>query len=179
MTTLSTGSIQIWRAAFVLLALTTASFAQVASGGAFTLEQSVLPSGGGLTNDIVNNVYTANGTVGQPAVGTQSSGPSYSFRSGFWTSSPLGPTAAAVSVGGKVITANGAGIRNIRVTLTGANGQNRTTITGSFGYFRFDEVTAGETYVLTAVGKRFEFVPQIITVSDDIVDISIAAIANF
>ena len=179
MTSFNIGSIQIWRAAFMLLALATVTLAQVASGGAYQLEQSVIANGGGLSTDAINNVYKSLGTTGQPAAGTQSNGPSYSFKAGFWTSAPLGPSAAAVSVGGKVTTVDGRGIRNIRVTLAGANGLNRTVVTGSFGYFRFDDVPAGESYVQTATGKRFEFAPQVIIVSDDIVDISIVAVANF
>ncbi len=55
---------------------------------------------------------------------------------------PLAPTAANVQIGGRVMTANGRGIRNVLVTLTNANGTSRTVITGNFGYYRFAEIEA-------------------------------------
>jgi hypothetical protein len=67
------------------------------------------------------------------------------------------PTAALVSVGGRVTTAGGNGIRNAHVILANHAGEIRTTITGSFGYFRFGEVAAGETYILTLRSKHYQF----------------------
>lgn len=67
------------------------------------------------------------------------------------------PTAATVSISGRVTSITGRGIRNVRLTLTDSSGQTRTATTTSFGYYRFDDVRAGETYILSAVGKRFSF----------------------
>ncbi|MEP7037147.1 MAG: carboxypeptidase-like regulatory domain-containing protein, partial [Acidobacteriota bacterium] len=61
-------------------------------------------------------------------------------------------TAAPVSIGGRVMTMSGRGIANVRLTLTDANGQVRTARTTSFGYYHFDDVRAGETYILSAFG---------------------------
>ncbi len=69
----------------------------------------------------------------------------------------LGTTAATVSVSGRVTTAQGRGIRNVVVTMTDSSGNTRTATTTSFGYYRFEEVEAGETYVFSARGKRFSF----------------------
>jgi len=69
----------------------------------------------------------------------------------------LAPTVASVSVSGRVITQSGRGIRNVVVTMTDMQGNVRTATTGSFGYYRFEEVAAGETYIFTARGKRFSF----------------------
>ena len=69
----------------------------------------------------------------------------------------LAPTAASVSVSGRVVTSQGRGIRNVVVTMTDSNGYVRTTTTTSFGYYRFEEVAAGETYIFEAWGKRFFF----------------------
>ncbi len=41
--------------------------------------------------------------------------------------------------------------------MTDSQGNIRTATTTSFGYYRFEEVAAGETYVFTARGKRFSF----------------------
>ncbi len=49
------------------------------------------------------------------------------------------------------------GIANVRITMTDVNGNIRTAITSSFGYYRFTDVAAGGTYIFSASGKRFTF----------------------
>lgn len=68
--------------------------------------------------------------------------------------SKLAPTAASVSVGGRVMTAAGRGISRVYVSMTGSDGETRTAMTNPFGYFRFDAVAAGETYVFTIRSKQ-------------------------
>ena len=68
-----------------------------------------------------------------------------------------GATAATVSVGGRVLTASGRGIRNVQITLTDSAGGERTTQTTGFGYYRFEDVAAGETVTLSAKARRFKF----------------------
>jgi hypothetical protein len=82
-------------------------------------------------------------------------------------------TAASVSVAGRVTTAGGRGIAKARVSLTDANGETRTALTNSFGYFRFAGVSAGETYVFSVSAKRYTFnspaqARQILEDTDDI-----------
>jgi hypothetical protein len=67
------------------------------------------------------------------------------------------PTAASVNIGGRVTAGKGRGIRNARVTITEANGATRTVATGSFGYYRFADVSAGQTVTISVFAKRFEF----------------------
>jgi len=69
----------------------------------------------------------------------------------------LAPTAASVSAGGRVTTAGGRGIRNAVITITDTNGTSRTIRTGDFGYYRFEDVAAGETYIFSISAKRFRF----------------------
>lgn len=82
------------------------------------------------------------------------------------------PTAAPVSVAGRALTADKRGIRGAIVTLTAPNGETRTTLTGTFGFYRFADVLAGETYILTIRAKRFSFTPdtQILTVLEEIAE---------
>jgi YVTN family beta-propeller protein len=68
-----------------------------------------------------------------------------------------GTTAASVSVSGRVVTTQGRGVRNVVVTMTDSNGDTRTATTTNFGYYRFEEVAAGETYIFAVRGKRFSF----------------------
>jgi hypothetical protein len=70
------------------------------------------------------------------------------------------PTAASVSIGGRVTTADGVGISKANVSITGADGISRQTLTSPFGYYRFDDVGAGQTYVVTVAMKRYEFPQQ-------------------
>ncbi|MDQ3373504.1 MAG: carboxypeptidase-like regulatory domain-containing protein, partial [Acidobacteriota bacterium] len=82
-------------------------------------------------------------------------------------------TASTVTVGGRVMTASGRGIRNVSVTMTDESGNVRTATSTSFGYYRFIDVPAGGTYIFTARGKRFAFrnntqVQSIVEDTDDI-----------
>lgn len=89
----------------------------------------------------------------------------------------LAPSAATVSVGGRISAANGNGIRNVRVTLTDASGNTRTAKSSSFGYYRFDEVAVGETYTISVAAKRFTFnqPTQILTVQEDLSEVDFVA----
>jgi glucose/arabinose dehydrogenase len=68
-----------------------------------------------------------------------------------------GTTAAPVVVSGRVFSASGRGIRNVTITMTEADGNERTTRTSTFGYYRFEDVAAGVTVTLTAKARRFRF----------------------
>ncbi len=69
----------------------------------------------------------------------------------------IAPTAAAVTVGGRVTTVTGRGVAGARVSLTGANGATRTVQTNPFGYYRFANTAAGETYILAVRHKLYRF----------------------
>lgn len=79
------------------------------------------------------------------------------------------PTAASVSVGGRILTGEGRGIRNVRVIMTAPNGETRTAISSSLGYYRFEDVPAGETYIFSVRAKQFNFnqATQVLTVQGD------------
>ncbi len=64
------------------------------------------------------------------------------------------PTAASVSVGGRVRHSRGKGIMRAQVSLTDSSGAVRQTSTDFYGRYRFNDVPAGETYVI-AVSHRF------------------------
>ncbi|MET0752067.1 MAG: LamG-like jellyroll fold domain-containing protein [Pyrinomonadaceae bacterium] len=89
----------------------------------------------------------------------------------------LNPTAASVSVGGRVTLGKGKGIANAHLTLTGSGGDTRLAITNQLGYYRFDDVAVGETYILTISSKRYQFEQptQVLTVTDEISDVNFMA----
>lgn len=77
-------------------------------------------------------------------------------------------TAAAISLHGQVFDPEGRAVRWVTVRLSGLDGTNRFATTNHFGYFRFDEVSVGQSYVLEANHKQFTYSPQVITVDEDI-----------
>jgi hypothetical protein len=95
-----------------------------------------------------------------------------------WGIQFLQATAAQASISGRVTTAEGAGIRNANVVITGNSlPEARVVTTGSFGYFSFDGLTVGETYVVTVNSQRYTFsVPsRVITLVDNVVDADFTA----
>lgn len=83
------------------------------------------------------------------------------------------PTAAEASIGGRVMTADGRGIRNIRVLVTGGTlTEPRTAITNAFGFFVIDGLRAGETYLVSVGGKRHVFDPpaRVVVLGEDAFD---------
>lgn len=80
----------------------------------------------------------------------------------------LAPTAAAVSVSGRVLTPDGRGLINAFVNLTDSSGSTRSARTTAFGYYRFDEVAAGQTYILNVSSKRYQFTAQVLSVTEDL-----------
>jgi hypothetical protein len=123
-----------------------------------------IPTGGGNASLVDSTINTTAKTVFVPNV-TQFSD---------WTlAQPSAPTAASVNVGGRVI-AGSRGIFNAVVTMTDQNGQTRTVRTNSFGYFRFAEVQAGETYIISVLDKRYTFTPRVVSLTDEIMDLIFA-----
>ena len=88
---------------------------------------------------------------------------------------PLAATAANVKVSGKVSDQSGRAIARAQVRFTDANGTARTAVTNQFGYFTFDEIEAGQTYVLQASAKGYTFSPQVISVNDDLTALTVTA----
>ncbi|MFM9903960.1 MAG: carboxypeptidase-like regulatory domain-containing protein [Pyrinomonadaceae bacterium] len=85
------------------------------------------------------------------------------------------PTAAGVSISGRVLTADGRGVRNARVTILNRQGIARNVATGPYGYYRFDDVETGQSYVARVVSRRFGFEPQVLQVNDNLTDVDFVA----
>ncbi|MEJ7863108.1 MAG: carboxypeptidase-like regulatory domain-containing protein, partial [Pyrinomonadaceae bacterium] len=70
----------------------------------------------------------------------------------------IGPTAAGATIGGRITSTNGRGIRNVRVMLAGGSLTEPIYATStSFGYYQFPQVPSGETYVLQVFSKNYIF----------------------
>jgi hypothetical protein len=87
----------------------------------------------------------------------------------------LAPTAASATVSGRVTDASGRGIARAIVSLTGPSGAIRTFMTNTFGYFRFEEVAVGNSYVFEIRHKQYRFTPRVININEDIEDLNFTA----
>ncbi len=90
----------------------------------------------------------------------------------------VAPVAANASISGRVAASDGRGIRNVVVTLAGGNlSQPRVIRSSTFGYYTFEDLEVGETYVLTVNSKRFTFsVPsRVITLNENVEDADFTA----
>jgi subtilisin family serine protease len=105
-------------------------------------------------------------------------GPSQQIECTF-ISDEIGPTAADAYLSGRVTDRFGFGIRNIRMYLTDPlSGQTRSTRTNAFGYYIFEQVEVGHTYILGVVeGKKWSFSSpaRIVTPTDNLSDLNFFA----
>jgi len=89
-----------------------------------------------------------------------------------------GTTAADVTITGRVARADGRGIGRVYVTLSGGGlAEPLYALTNPFGYYRFDGVESGETYVLSVTAKRYRFAdPQrVLNLDDSIANVDFIA----
>jgi len=82
------------------------------------------------------------------------------------------PTAANASISGRILTADGSGVRNANVSLVRSNGEVISARTGTFGYYKFEDLEVGQTYILSVNSKRFTFSnpTRIISLNEDLTD---------
>lgn len=96
-----------------------------------------------------------------------------------WTGAEnIAPVAAEASISGRVTAADGIGIRNAVIVVSGGNLTSpRTLRTSAFGYFMIEGLEVGETYVLTVNSKRFTFTNpnRIITLNENVADADFTA----
>ncbi|MBS1795988.1 MAG: carboxypeptidase regulatory-like domain-containing protein [Acidobacteria bacterium] len=91
------------------------------------------------------------------------------FRSDVVTVPAAVPTAAGVSVKGRVADPAGRAVANALVSVTdAATGATRTVRTNSFGNFSVAELAAGAVYIFQVRARSLSFAPQVLTISDDL-----------
>jgi CSLREA domain-containing protein len=81
-------------------------------------------------------------------------------------------TAANVSVSGRILSMSGSGVYRAHVFYTDASETVRSAVTNSFGYFRFDAVQTGATYIFQVQNKQHVFAPQPVFVAEEIRDLN-------
>jgi hypothetical protein len=98
----------------------------------------------------------------------------------FKTGSPLNVAVLApidpvtnLTLSGRVFTAGTPrGIGMVRITLSDGINPPRTTYTNSFGYYRFENITSGTNYTITASKLRHTFTPKQMAIADNLTDIN-------
>lgn len=131
------------------------------------------------TGVLMNLKFTVVGTAGNTSpLNLQQ----FMFNEGVPASAPTngqvqitGPTAASVGVGGRLMNSTGQGVPNARVTLTDTNGDILTVNSNSFGYYRFENVQSGQTYVISVQSRNYTFTPQTISVVDNVTNFDLIA----
>lgn len=86
------------------------------------------------------------------------------------------PTAAHVSISGRVLDTNLQGVFKARVTITGQDGETHIAITNAFGYFLIDDLALGQSYLVEVGSKRFTYAPLVVNAVDDVTDLDFTPI---
>jgi hypothetical protein len=90
---------------------------------------------------------------------------------GGWGLELLPATAAGVEVSGRVMTPDGRGLRNATVTMVDSQGVTRTATTSQFGYYTFEDVEVGSSFVMSVQSRRYRFAPRLVQVFDTLTDV--------
>ncbi len=90
----------------------------------------------------------------------------------------LAPTAAMVSVSGRVTSARGRrGISGALITMTDGTGVPRTTYTNSSGYYNFADVEVGQTLIFDVRAKRYNFIEptKVVSLTEELTSLDFTA----
>jgi len=88
---------------------------------------------------------------------------------------PFIPTAAPVSISGRVVTSTGRSISGVIVTLADSHGGSRSVRTNTFGFYSFDNIKSGEVYILTATARLYHFAPRAVELTDNLTGFDLTA----
>jgi hypothetical protein len=111
------------------------------------------------------NISTVGANVGGPQDVTITN-PDGQSLTGAGLINVLLPTAAPASISGRVVDSSGVGIRRVSLQIiNGAGTFTASASTDSFGYYVFENVPTGATYIITARQKGVTFAPEHIVYS--------------
>ncbi len=88
------------------------------------------------------------------------------------------PTAGGANISGRTVNASGRGLGKVRVTLTGGNlAEPLYALTNAFGIYTFENVAAGQTYIVSVESKRYRFTNpvQVVNLGEDLAEIDFIA----
>lgn len=94
----------------------------------------------------------------------------------------FGPTAANASISGRVVNADGSGIRGAILTATNmSTGETRRLLSSAFGYYSFDNLDSGFSYVVAIHSKKYTFQNSsiLINLGDSVSDVDFVVGSSF
>lgn len=152
-----TGSLAEFQAAGV--AVTNLDFTSPITGGAASALDGNLAANRVVVSFTISGLSVPNGTeIMLRWADPDHTGADHGLSIDDFSVTPRATTAASATISGRVTTADGRGISNAAVILSGGNlNAPVTVVTGNFGYFVFPELEVGNTYVLTVGAKRHRF----------------------
>lgn len=153
----------------------------VAAGATVTMmyNVSVTPTSAGQRIPITATPASANGTraryVDETGNTTQASatytfGPICELAVTQGVANPAS-SAAGVGVAGRVMAPGGRALSGAMVTLTSFDGTSKTVRTNTFGRFAFDDVSSGESYVISVESRKYVYQAMVLNVDDSITDL--------
>jgi len=86
---------------------------------------------------------------------------------------PSASASVPISIGGRILRANGAAIGYARVTIEGPNGFVVSTLSNPFGYYSFDSVLSNQAYTISVQSKLGAFTPVSLTPTANVTDFDI------
>jgi hypothetical protein len=95
---------------------------------------------------------------------------------GGWGIEFVSVTAADAIISGRVTSEDGNGIRGARVTMVDSHGVARSVMTSSLGYYQFEEVETGESYLLGVSSRRYRFENRLVQVVDSLHEVNFVGI---
>ena len=145
------------------------------NGTTFTTFQTVNP-GNGVFAAFNIDLSAVSAIENQPTVyfrilGTGGTGAAGTFRIDNFQVQAMGVSAASVTVSGRVTNASGYGIGNAVVSISGGTLTEPVFArTNPFGYYTFDGIEVGETYILSVAAKGRTFNPpsRALNVQEDV-----------
>ncbi len=87
----------------------------------------------------------------------------------------LAPTAAGVTVNGRVLSSTGRAVSRAKVQIIDQNGNSRIAMTNGFGYYNFTDVPAGEVLIFNVAAKNYLFAPQVVNLTDNLAELNFTA----
>jgi len=133
---------------------------------------------GGTGTQTLRGVYGQTNANGQWSLYVRNNGTGSGCIVGGWGLEFLSPTAGNVSISGQVTTSDGRGITNARLVLTGDSlGEPLIVRTRAFGYYSFDNLRSGETFVVTVNSRQFTFntPSQVVSPVGNLTDVNFVA----
>jgi hypothetical protein len=145
-------------AIIIMLALLT--FAHSQTGGVYDLSHNTISGGGGSQSS--GGAFVLDGTVGQGIAGTSSTSSRFDVHGGFWIPGILAPTAATVSIEGRVTSEVPLRYGRVEIVLTDlATASVYTARPNAFGYFRFEQIEVAHFCLVEARSQLYTFTPPI------------------